>query len=236
MAIALGWQVHVDTNLSFSAFFDRDHTYDTRFMPQFPNAFEGPLIAENGSGTFVVGQGDWHQDGEGTKILIAVGSQRRNYPAQLSAGRWFHLALRVTVTSSNWTFEPYLDGKSLGTGLLVGRSVAGIPTGTLRFGKRTTGQTVNGHNAQFFGFLDDIAVFSKALTAPEIAALAARTVHLTGGEADLMTGFNLSGGQVVPKLARSVTLHGVSRSGCRPHRNGTAQWTRPCCRYRPRTR
>ena len=26
MAIALGWQGHVDSNLSFSAFFERDHT------------------------------------------------------------------------------------------------------------------------------------------------------------------------------------------------------------------
>jgi hypothetical protein len=211
MAVALGWQGHVDSNLSFSAFFGRDHTLVARFMPQFPNAFEGPLIAENGSGLFVIGQGDWHQDGEGNNLLLAVGAGRRNYSAPLRAGRWYHLALRVVVGTDVMTFEPLLNGNSLGAPMSVRRDDPGLPRGTVRFGKRTTGVTVNGHNGQYFGFLDEVAIFSAALPTARIAAMVSSTSPLTGAEPDLLTGFRFDGRQVPPRLARSTSLHGVAR-------------------------
>jgi murein DD-endopeptidase MepM/ murein hydrolase activator NlpD len=211
MAVALGWQGHVDSNLSFSAFFDRDHTLVARFMPQFPNAFEGPLIAENGSGLFVIGQGDWHQDGEGNKLLLAVGATRRNYPAPLRAGRWYHLALRVVVGADAMTLEPFLNGRSLGAPVAVRRDDPGLPRGTVRFGKRTTGGTLNGHNGQYFGLLDEVAIFSAALPPARIAALASSTSPLTGDEPDLLTGFSFDGRRVQPRMARSISLHGVAQ-------------------------
>jgi len=211
MAVALGWQGHVDSNLSFSAFFDRDHTLVARFMPQVSNAFEGPLIAENGSGLFVIGQGDWHQDGEGNKLLLAVGAGRCNYPAPLRAGRWYHLALRVVVGTDVMTFQPFLNGNSLGAPMSVPRDDPGLPRGTMRFGKRTTGGTVNGHNAQYFGFLDEVAIFSTALPPVRIAALASSTSPLTGDEPDLLSGFTFHGRHVQPRMARSTSLHGVAK-------------------------
>src|SRR5207237_610722 len=56
MAAGLSWKGFVDTNLKFSEFFANDHTIVLRFMAQFPNAYEGPMVAENGSGRFVIGQ------------------------------------------------------------------------------------------------------------------------------------------------------------------------------------
>ncbi len=210
MAVATGWQGHIDTNLSFSAFFDRDHTWVTRFMPQFPRAFEGPLIAENGSGMFTVGQSDWHFGGEGTKLLLAAGSGITTYRAPLIAGRWYHLAVRVAVSAERMIFELYLNGALIGPGMTVRRDDPGLPRGTVRFGRRTTGQSINGHSAQYFGFLDDIAIFAKALSPQQITTLAGSPSRLTGDEPDLMAWFNLDGRQAVPKPARSVSLHGAA--------------------------
>ena len=57
MAVAFSWTGFADTDLAFSEFFDASHTLSLRFMPQYPNGYEGPMIAENGTGTFVLGQG-----------------------------------------------------------------------------------------------------------------------------------------------------------------------------------
>jgi hypothetical protein len=50
MAVTLTWQGYVDTDLDFSKFLMRDHSSVLRFMPQFPHAYEGPMVAENGTG------------------------------------------------------------------------------------------------------------------------------------------------------------------------------------------
>ena len=44
MAVALSWKGYVDTDLNFAEFFSANHTMIARFMPQYPNAYEGPLI------------------------------------------------------------------------------------------------------------------------------------------------------------------------------------------------
>src|SRR5262249_12213832 len=59
LGVALGWRGYADTDLNFSEFFSGDHTVMVRFMPQYPNAYPGPILAENGSGTYVIGQGEY---------------------------------------------------------------------------------------------------------------------------------------------------------------------------------
>jgi hypothetical protein len=51
--------------MQFPEFFSKNHTLMARFMPQYPKAYEGPFIAENGTGTFGVGQGYFGQDENG---------------------------------------------------------------------------------------------------------------------------------------------------------------------------
>ncbi|MGH7202253.1 MAG: hypothetical protein ACREJB_16735, partial [Planctomycetaceae bacterium] len=65
--IAFDWQGVADTDLRFNEFFDRDHTVVARFMPQYPYGYAGPIFAENGGGTYCIGQGHYRWGGGGWK-------------------------------------------------------------------------------------------------------------------------------------------------------------------------
>src|SRR5262249_52110105 len=81
------------------------------------------------------------------------------------------------------------------------------PAGTLRFGKSSFDPAPDAGGEQFYGLLDDVAVFTAALSDQPVAALAA-SQHLSGGEANLLVGdvFGyLPPGGLPPTLARSVT-------------------------------
>jgi hypothetical protein len=104
MAVALSWKGCVDTNVNFAEFFSANHTLITRFMPQFPNTYEGPFVAENGTGTFGVGQGDFLSGTNGTKLYLAVGTQMTTRAATLTRDKWHHLAVVVTVSATQRTF------------------------------------------------------------------------------------------------------------------------------------
>jgi hypothetical protein len=212
MAVALEWKGYVDTDLSFAEFFSTSHTLVLRFMPQHPNAYEGPFIAENGTGTFGVGQGYFGNDEGGfTKLYLAVGTEEITPAASLTRNTWHHLAVVVSVSRTLRTFTLYLDGRQLGQPLQVARNAPQMPVGTLRFGKRTNGQTVQGHDAQAFGLLDDIALFTRALSVSQIQFLSDNVLHLTGSEADLLAGYTFAEGQLPSKLARPITLHAGAR-------------------------
>ena len=58
-AAYFGWHGSADTNLLFSDFFDHDHTIVARFLPQYQYAYAGPILAENGSGDYQIGQGNF---------------------------------------------------------------------------------------------------------------------------------------------------------------------------------
>ena len=210
MAVALSWKGYVDTDQAFADFFDASHTITLRFLPQYPNAYEGPFVAENGSGTFGVGMGDYNRGSDGYKLYLAVGTQSRDFATTLTPGRWYHLAVRCTVGATR-TFKLYLDGVKLGSDLVVAAAASNLPQGTLRFGKRSSGQTVNGHDAQFFGLLDDVAIFTRALSVATINDLRNNVGHLTGNEADLLVGYSFNTGNLPAELARPVTYRGAAR-------------------------
>jgi len=222
MAVAVSWKGYVDTDLQFAEFFGASHTIVLRFMPQYPDAYEGPMVGENGkSGTFVVGMGDYMSGTEGYKLVLAVGNQSVEFATSLTAGRWYHLALRCTVGASR-TYRLYLDGAKLGQDFVVAVGASGMPTGTLRFGKRTTGKTLGGHDAQFYGLLDDVAVFTRALSVADITNLRDNVLHLAGNEADLLAGYTFASGNLPAKLARPVSYHHAAHavSGSSDRNNG----------------
>ena len=80
----------------------------------------------------------------------------------------------------------FLDGKPAGAPLRP--TAQAQPAGTLRFGKGHLRPNLDGGGRQFYGLLDDVAVFTAALLAGDIAALAAAQ-HLTGTEANLLAGY-----------------------------------------------
>jgi hypothetical protein len=102
-AVAFGWGGHADTDLTFAEFFTGDHTLTARFMPQHPKAYAGPIFAENGGGTFFVGQASHTKTDP--RLLLAVGSQRQRYVVDMTAESWHHVA----VTRNGNTPQVHLD-------------------------------------------------------------------------------------------------------------------------------
>jgi len=147
------------------------------------------MVAENGTGTFWVGQGDYRWGNGGSKMagdpvlfaLIGTSSQVYTVPDLHLPALWAHLAI---VRSGN-TFTLYLNGSALSPSI----NYSGPnPLGNLRLGRRTHGKEhgKNGESSyigQFYGFMDDVAVFDRALSVSEINNL--RNSGLTGSEAGL---------------------------------------------------
>lgn len=209
-ALGLSWKGYVDTDLDFSEFFESDFTILVRFMSQFPNAYEGPLIAENGHGRFFIGQGDFLSGVWGTKLLLAVGSQEQTYDVFVGGGAWHTLVVVGHNAGAYREYTPYFRGMRLGRPLRVSQTDPQLPTGTLRFGKRTTGQPVNAHDAQFYGFLDDVAVFNYALSDFEITNLQSLRYELADWVPGLVAGYKFDIGS--PFLTqRPVALKGSAQ-------------------------
>ncbi len=209
MAVALSWKGYVDTDLSFAEFFGASHTIVLRFMLQYPDPYEGPMVAENGTGTFFLGMGYYMSSPEGYKVLFAVGNQSFELPASVQPRTWYQLALRCTV-GANRTYRVYLDGTKLGNDIVLSTGAPGMPTGTLRFGKRGGGKKTNKRNAQYYGYVDDVAVFTRALSVAEINALRTGVPQLTGNEADLLAGYRFESGKPPAKLDRPLTYRNAA--------------------------
>ena len=204
MALACTWGGYADTDVDFTEFFGADHTVAARFMLQYPHAYTGPMLSVNGTGIYLVGQGNFAEDPPGaqTKLILRVGSTQATFPAVLVAGTWHHLA----VVRSGSVLRLYLDGQQQGSPLTIPGD--GQPVGTLRLGKDTFNGTLDGGASQFYGLLDDVAVFTSALTQAEIGQLAGAQ-HLTGTEQDLLAGFVFGYaplGFLPASLSRPLTL------------------------------
>ena len=150
------------------------------------------------------GCGGLHYGGTGTSVDLHVGELRRNYPRQvLRRGMWHHLAL----TRKNDKLRLYLNGVQAGSAIDV--SGVAVPADSIRLG-RTDPSRVSGTD-QFYGLVDDLAVFDRAFTAAEINSLAHRVVPMTGEENGLISGWPLSAGPHPDRLDRVASLHGGAR-------------------------
>src|ERR1044071_3847179 len=102
-AAAFGWRGYADTDLQFSEFYGSDHTLMARFMMQYPNAYTGPILSVNGSGSFFVAKG---YDQARLQVNVGGTTQTLDLPNPLLAGGWYHLALLRTAGS----YTVYLRG------------------------------------------------------------------------------------------------------------------------------
>ena len=59
MAAVFTWTSYVDTDLAFSEFFNSAHTLTLRYLTPCSKGYEGLCIAENGQGSFALGQGPY---------------------------------------------------------------------------------------------------------------------------------------------------------------------------------
>jgi hypothetical protein len=193
MALSLTWGGWADTAIAFSEFFSSDHTVAARFMMQFVNAYDGPMLAVHGSGSYFIGNGDGR--GGNNKISIRIGSGFLDIPVAASFQETWH---HITVVRKATTFTIYIDGESKGT---LAVTTSNNPVGTIRLGRSDE------IHQQFYGFMDDVAVYTAALTASQVTTLAVATT-LTGKETNLFAGFVFGDGPGVPipaTLKRSVT-------------------------------
>jgi hypothetical protein len=197
-AATLRWPGYADTDLAFSDFFASSNTIVARFMPQYPRAYEGPIISgTDESGSFELGQGDYRDTLKLTKLVLRVGGQKFVYYASLNPGEWHQVALvrRNSVFNGfplGTTFEVWLDGQKRCSGFnLYGNSCSeahfdgfgpAAPAGNLRLGRRVASQA---GTRQFYGFVDDVAVFSKALNELELQGFASK-LRLDGTEPGLL--------------------------------------------------
>lgn len=194
-AAALGWRGYVDTDVSFAELADGDYTLTARFMDQYPRGYEGPILgdqsADPSTPVFFLGQGAFSAT-EGTRLLVQIGADQATYPApELVSPIWHHVALVAERLPAGHSFRLFLDGKELcrdaACDPLVPRAEPAATT-RLRLGRRGGAGDVNGAEAQFYGFIDDVGVFRSALGAGEIQDLI-DAERLDGTEPDLIAGF-----------------------------------------------
>jgi hypothetical protein len=192
MALSVTWGGRADTNVAFSEFFAGNHTVAARFMLQFVNVYTGPMLTVHGTGVYLIANS---YSGGNNVLSIRIGTGSLDVPIAASfQGAWHHVA----VVRNGSTATVYVDGASKGT---LAISASNNPSGTLRLGRSDE------IHQQFYGLLDDVAVFTSALSAAQVAALASAKT-LTGAEAGLLAGFVFgdgTSGALPATLARPVT-------------------------------
>ncbi len=221
-ALTFGFGGYADLDVTFGEFFHSDHTVMIRFMPQYPYAGAGPMLAEaSGSGSYVIGQGDYRDGSGGAKqlgpstLLVQIGNASAIYEVtgfvnELGGpvgyrGVWQHLA----VVRQGDAIRVYLNAQELqpfdGPALTVPTS--GLPTDStaVRLGRRSAG-TGDAHRFwQFYGLITEVAIYTKALNQPQIdVASAAATI--TGSESGLLAGWTFDTGSLPAALSRPVQI------------------------------
>jgi murein DD-endopeptidase MepM/ murein hydrolase activator NlpD len=200
---AFGWRGYADTDLPLADLGD-EYTIAFRFMLQYPNSYAAPIISDSASGNFYV-----VKDYVNPWLAVNFNGTKQTFKGTTLAGSVWH---HVAITRKNGKFSVFHNGVSIcpDSGPCAIPAGSSATSGMLRLGRFADGTTFNGHDAQFYGFIDDVAVFKKALSANDITTLAAAK-RLTGAEADLFAGFTFD--DVTPSamplpdvLKRAVTF------------------------------
>ena len=109
----------------------------------------------------------------GTTVTVDITSATGSVPVNT----WHHAAVVWQAAgNNNGTFKFYLDGTLVGTSA----SIAFVPNQASAFVFGGSPTTLSWMDRQFNGWLDDCALFSKALSGTEVAALATGPVSAGG--------------------------------------------------------
>ena len=205
MAVTFGWKGAVDTDLQFSEFYGNNHSVVIWFLLQYPLGYAGPILSVNGTGNYLIGQGDRNSQNHSHLISRIEDASGIHIPKILAADQWHHLA----VVRENITMSIFLDGSRIGSQpILTGNN---SPVGTLRLGRPSPGAGVDNQEAQFFGMMDDLAVYNRALTSAEISSQFLNRDHLSGNEPGLLDGWKFwpsPSTRPHPRMLRDVAYSG----------------------------
>ena len=217
---AFGWGSSISTTLTAGTALSGPFSITARYMPQYENSYEGPIVASSDD-SFYVGLADYDAVGisRGANLVVHYGGQTAYYtlpnpltytdPTNSSSSPstrpiWRHLG----VVSDGTTLTVYADGVKLCgiTTCTLDVHAAAPPIGTIQLGKRKSVATRS--ETQFYGFIDDVGFFSRALPATEVAQIAA-SAGLTGSESKLtaLYGFDAAADATGPAAA-TYTLQG----------------------------
>jgi hypothetical protein len=239
----------VDTDLTFNEFFGSSFAITAWVMPEFTHNWKGAIFTVKGlpgSGTFQVGQGDYRSGNGGflqadDPVLEVTmnGATARYLAPEYQRRKWNHIAIvRGNVMFAGATLQLYLNGKKLQAFTRVETTDAGgnttyqfnpaldihfsqagspLPNGTLRLGREG--------RAQFYGLIDDVAVYNKSMTPSELTALmnasSISTVHpnlISWFTFDTYSGSSLP---LVPPHTATPNARAYSVKNAHPHSNAS---------------
>ncbi len=180
LCAAFGWRGYVDTDLKFSEFFSENHTICARFMIQYPRSYQAPILSLNGVGDYTVAVASYGGV-KPERLLITIGGKTIHYTAagKLASEKWHWLAL----VRDDSRLRLYLNGvliKPDDSNMEIGIA---LPVGTLRLGREQSG------DAQFYGLIDDVAVFNSALNQKTLKSYYSESFRLRGDEAGLVAAY-----------------------------------------------
>lgn len=139
----------------------------------------------------------------------------------LSTGTWYHVAVVISGSSSNWTCTLYLDGSNDGSASVTINANA------------TNEQTAIGRGGAFSGSyfdgqIEDVRIFNRALAAQEVATLAKSRLRVGGVIGGLMAQYSMDdqpvGDNADGDTVRDLTgaANGTANDGAT---DGTMTWT-----------
>ncbi len=182
-AASFGQTGAVDTDLPFGLALNYNHTVSAEFMLQHWHSQTAPIFAaRNRSDLYSLTYDYMASPSRVAKLVLSVGGRTATFASTVlviadavspvpDAPAWHHVA----VVRQGTTWLLYLDGvRQIGTGNVDASGNLVVPAGspmpafndTLRVGRNADGDAVS----QYFGLVDEVAVFNTALTQSEIAS------------------------------------------------------------------
>jgi hypothetical protein len=228
------WGSFYDTDIPVESFFGSDHTVMARFMAQYELGFEAPIVA-GGSGLSrfsvaneaicATGASPCPQLAAG--MSLRLGGNRFTYqiPQPVPYVDGLQVEGRAPVPSlSVWrqlflvrrgdSMELWLDGQHLcRIGFPSTECDAPIgslaPTGPMRLGQRS--REPNERMPQFYGLIDDVAVFGGALDAAGMGAWSTRSGGLTEADSNVTAWIDFNQNATDARIRPVSTLTGTAQ-------------------------
>jgi concanavalin A-like lectin/glucanase superfamily protein len=186
----------VDTDFQLSRIDGKPHSISFRFMMKYPNSNYNDIIGESGNGIYRVAKVGSPSGGcnDATRLSFNAGSSGGDYKRQdiiggFAGSTWYSIAV---VVDASLRVKIYVDGVAAGKQgggqqqLAATTPTSHWATGVLRFGQRNNAPSPH---EQFYGLLDDVAVWDHGLTEPEVKALFVNPKS-KGSEKGLMAAWN----------------------------------------------